>query len=449
LIAAVSALAGLLFGFDTGVISGALPYMADSFGITPEQYALEEFIVSAVTAGALAGAAMSGLFARVLGRRRSIMLTAALFTAGTAVTVSAQGPGAVIAGRLIMGFAVGLSAMVVPMYLSEVSPPRVRGAVVFVFQLAITLGLLSAFAVNYAFAGIENWRLMFAVGFAPALLLGAGMLGLPSSPRWLASRGRSAEAGRVLVRLLGREEAAAELREIEKSVSMPKARFSELFGRRLFPLVAVCFGLFAFQQLCGINTVFYYAPILFEGAGFGSGRGAILASVATGTVNVLATVLGIWLVDRLGRRKLLFVGFIGMVACLGLLGVVLEDGHGGRPWVALAGVTAFIVFFAVSLGGVPYVLMSELFPMRARAAGMAVASCANWGFNFLVSATFLSLAHSLGMGNTFLLYAALTLCGLVFAWLLVPETKGVRLEDIEADLYAGKPVRRLGRSPGG
>ncbi len=439
-------ISGFLFGYDTGVIAGALDFISRTFGLTAEDFVLKETIVASVPAGALIGAIVSSKTSDSVGRRNSIIAASVVFTLGTAVVALGMKVHAIIAGRLMMGFAVGLSAMIVPMYLSEVSPPRIRGAVVFLFQLAITVGLMSAFVVNYLFAAIESWRWMFAVAIVPSLVLGLTMMTLPDSPRWLVLRGREDEAETNLQRLRGRSDIAGELSDIKESVSRTSGGLSDLFSARFFPLVVITVGLFEFQQFTGINTIFYYAPTIFEAGGFSDKAGALLASVALGCMNVIATLLGVCLVDIVGRRKLLSVGFLGMIVCLGVLGAAF-NGWLGNPFspsesdiriLMIASAVIYVFFFAISLGGVPYVLMAELFPLRVRGVGMATASCANWGTNLVVSATFLTLVHRWGLGNTFWMYTALTLIGFVFAYFLVPETKGQSLESIEENLYSRK-----------
>jgi sugar porter (SP) family MFS transporter len=449
-ISVIAAIAGLLYGFDTGVISGALQLICNTFGISDQQVVLKEVIVSSVPLGALLGAVVSSKFSNGLGRRRSIIFSSVVFIIGTCITTFAVDVHMVIAGRLLMGFAVGLSSMIVPMYLSEVAPFQIRGAVIFLFQLAITIGILSALVVNYLFESFQSWRGMFAVALIPSILLGLGMLAMPYSPRWLMLKGRESEAKAVLQKLRARDDVSIEMKDIKDSVQHQSAGFKALFSKKLFPLVIIAFGLFVFQQLSGINTIFYYARTVFSQAGFGGESGALLAAVATGATNVLATIIGVWVVDIIGRRALLFIGFIGVIICLLVLGASYLGYFGPHiEWITLGSVLAYIVFFAISLGGVPYIMMSELFPLNVRGAGMALASCAGWGFNMLVSATFLSLVHflgkdNIGMGRAFWVYAGLSLIGFVFAYFLVPETRGCPLERIEANLYSGKRLRDLG-----
>lgn len=443
-IASVAAVSGLLFGFDTSVISGALDPVTNHFSVQREF--VKEFLVASITLGALFGAASSSWFSSRQGRKKSLIFSALVFIGGTLGMSLAPSISALMACRLVLGFAVGLSAMVAPMYLSEVSPPKMRGAVVFSFQLAITLGILGAYCTNYAFAESQNWRWMFGVGLIPSLLLFAGMLKLPESPRWLVSRGRHEEAAAVLRKILPKDVAALELESITSSVSRPQGGLKSLFSKRLFPVVGIAFTLFVLQQLSGINTIFYYAPVVLKEAGFAN---VVTISLLPATINVLAGVLGMRIVDKLGRRPLAFLGFGGMAVCLLVLGADLSglfDSVGFTPLVALVSVMIYIFFFAVSIGGIPFIMMSELFPLHIRDVGMAVASCANWSFNFLVSLTFLTLSSLMGMGGAFFLYAVFMVAGVVFTFFFLPETKGKRLEDIEANLYAGNSPRHLGDS---
>ncbi len=446
-ISLVPAIAGLLFGFDTGIVSGVLEAIATEFRLAPDDNIIRSVIVSAVTFGALVAAMSSGRLSNILGRKRSILLSAILFALGIACAALAPSITVLIAGRLIMGLAVGLSATVVPMYLSEVSPSRIRGAIIFTYQLAITVGIMLAFVEGYLFSTSWSWRVMISVALPPALVLFAGMLRLPESPRWLMLKGRAGRAEEVLGTYLPADVVVREMEIMRESVRRPQGGLGNLFTRRLLPLLAITFGLFMLQQLSGINTIFYYAPKVFQNSGFHSGEEALGISIITSGVNVLSSLAGIWLVDRLGRRLLCLVGFSVTAMCMFVLGAAQNHLIGTPetiPYISLVAVVIFILFFAVSLGGVPYLMMSEIFPLNLRGAGMATASCANWGFNWLVSVSFLSLASGIGFGNTFWLYGAFMLLGLVFGVLLLPETKGRELEDIEANLYAGVAPRRLG-----
>lgn len=455
LMGAVAAIAGLLFGFDTGVISGAQEFMFNYFNMTEQSLylsAIKGLVVASVPLGALFGAIVSGYFAQGLGRRRSLMFTAVLFLIGTFFAAFAPTIHFVIVGRVIMGLAIGISAMVAPMYLAEISPPDNRGSIIFFFQLAITIGIFVSFAIDLWFAKIFEssvaWRWMFGVGVVPSVLLFFGMIKLPPSPRWLILKNRFPEAQAVMQRLLGRLDVSEEMNEMKESYARKQSGdWRALFKKPLLPLLGVAFALFVFQQLSGINAVIYYGPSIFEKAGFGA-ESKFMAQLFIGLINVVATILGVWVVDKLGRRPLLFIGFVGMIICLGLMGFCLKA-YGLHPYLSLAAALAYIVFFAISLGGVPYILMSELFPLKVRASGMAIASCANWGFNMLVSFSFGILVELFGgMGNVFMLYMAFTIVGLIFAHKYVPETKRRHLEEIEDNFYHGKELSHLGDEQG-
>ena len=439
-------IAGFLFGYDTGVVSGALHFISLSFGLTDQHFVVKELVVGSVPAGALIGALVSSKISDMIGRRAGIVSASILFTIGTTIVALAMNIHAVILGRLLIGLGVGLSAVIVPMYLSEVSPPRIRGAVVFLFQLAITVGLMSAFIANHLFASTAGWRLMFAVAIIPSFVLGLTMITLPRSPRWLMLAGRFDEAKSHLRKLRGNKDVSQEFSAIEQSVSRTGKGWTELFSPTLFPLVVITVGLFEFQQLSGINAIFYYAPTIFESGGFADKSAAMVAAVALGCTNVVATLLGVCLVDVVGRRRLLLVGFAGMIVSLCVLGAIFNgwigdphstEGRSALMFFSLGATLVYVIFFAFSLGGIPYVVIRpSLFPLRVRAAGMATASCANWGTNLVVSGTFLSLVQRWGIGDTFWMFSVLTCVGFVFTYLLFPETKGQTLEAIEADLYA-------------
>lgn len=446
IIAIVASITGLLMGFDTGVISGALGFISKTFHLSKQQYVLKEFIVSSVPIGALIGALVSSFCVQRVGRKYGIAITAVLFVIGSLLTAIAIYPSMVIIGRLIMGFAVGLSSMVAPMYLSEISPPKTRGSIVFLFQLSVTLGLLLAFIINYIFAIDENWRLMFIVGLVLGVLLAIGIIFLPESPRWLLQVGKEEEAMKALIQLREPNIAKDEFNKIKQMLTSHKKVFNKLFKHPFYLLMLFSCSLFMFQQLTGVNTIFYYSATIFKLAGYQHGSSSILASVVIGIINVISTLIAIFLVDYLGRRKLLNIGFIGMIITLSLLGLYyLKIFPPTATYIPLMSVSLFVFFFAISLGGIPYVMMSEIFPLEIRHMGMAAAAASNWGFNIIVSSTFLSLIHLFSIGYTFLLYASLTIIGFIFSYIFTPETKGISLEDIENHLYEGKPLRYIGK----
>ena len=257
-------------------------------------------------------------------------------------------------------------------------------------------------------------------------------------------KGHDDRAKAVLTKLRGHSNVEHELDAIKETAHHSHGSFKLLFSKRLRILVVICLGLFMFQQLSGINTIMYYAPTIYKHAGFVGAHGQILASVCDGVVFIVATVVGIWTVDSIGRRALFFIGFIGMILCLTLLGHAYgTTGSNALRYIALSTVLGYIFFFGISLGPLSYLIMSELFPLNVRSTGMALASCSNWAFNFIVSSTFLTLISWLGIGHTFYLYALLTFLGLVFTYFLVPETKGMTLEQIEDNLYKGQGLERI------
>src|ERR1700676_3626227 len=330
------ALGGLFFGYDPGVISGAELFIRNDF--TLSTFALE-IIVSGVLAGAAVGALIGGRLADLFGRRKLLIATAIIFAVGAILCAVAPSPMMLAVGRIIVGFGIGLSSSGVPVYSSEVAPADARGWQVSLFQLAITVGILLAYLVDYAFAGIQGWRWMFGLAVIPAAIFGSGMFFLPESPRWLLRRGHRETARAMLARIRGTVEVEAEFREIEQSVTKApeSGRFSDLFTRSIRPALVVGIGLAIFQQITGINTVIYYAPLIIQSAGISSASGAILATAGIGVVNVLMTIVAICLIDRVGRRPLLLVGIAGMVVTLGLLGFAFQMStqSGAIVWVAV------------------------------------------------------------------------------------------------------------------
>src|SRR5258708_14075767 len=315
LAAIFAALGGLLFGYDTGVISGAELFFRNEF--TLSTFALE-VIVSGVLAGAAIGGLIGGRLADLFGRRKLLIATAIIFAVGAILCAIAPSPLMLAFGRIIFGFGIGLASSGVPVYISEVAPADARGWQVSLFQLAITVGILLAYLVDYAFAGIQGWRWMFGLAVIPAAIFGAGMFFLPESPRWLLRRGQNETARAMLERIRGSKNVDAEFREIERSVTKApeSGRFSDLFARALRPALIVGIGLAIFQQITGINTVIYYAPLIIQSAGISSASGAILATAGIGAVNVLMTIFSMCLIDRRRRTPLLLTGIAGMAVTL-------------------------------------------------------------------------------------------------------------------------------------
>lgn len=431
-VSAMAALNGLLFGFDTGIISGAFLFIQDSFVMSP---LIEGIIVSGAMAGAAAGAAVGGQLADRLGRRRLIFIAAGVFFLGSFTMAVAPNVPVLIAGRLIDGVAIGFASIVGPLYISEIAPPKIRGALTSLNQLMVTTGILLSYFVNFAFADAGAWRWMLGAGMVPAVVLAVGILKMPESPRWLFEHGRKDEARAVLQRTR-QSGVETELDEISETVEKQSdTGLSDLFASWLRPALVVGLGLAVFQQITGINAVIYYAPTILESTGFG-GVTSILATVGIGTINVVMTVVAIALVDRVGRRRLLIVGVGGMVVTLAILGTVFYlPGFGDvLGIVATASLMLFVSFFAIGLGPVFWLLISEIYPLSVRGSAMGAVTVANWGANLLVSLTFPVLTANIGTHWTFWLFGLCSLVGLAFVYRLVPETKGRTLEAIENDL---------------
>jgi len=432
LAAAFAGLGGLLFGYDTGVISGAELFFKNDFTLSTFEL---EVIVSGVLAGAAAGALAGGRLADLFGRRLLLIVTALIFAAGAIICAAATSPAVLIAGRIIVGLGIGLSSGTVPVYISEVAPADARGWTVSLFQLAITIGILFAYIVDYALSHAQAWRWMFGLAVVPAAIFAIGMYFLPESPRWLVRQGNVDRARTVLARIRGTSEVDTEMQEIQQTLAQSPAQgtLHDLLSPTLRPALVVGIGLAIFQQVTGINTVIYYAPLIIQSAGVSSASGAILATAGIGVVNVLMTIVSMWLIDRIGRRPLLLTGIAGMALTLGFLGWVFQSSAHSESLSVLAVVSMmlYVASFAISLGPIFWLLIAEIYPLRARSSSEGLAATFNWGSNLVVSLTFLTLLQAIGAPRTFWLYGFFAIGAWIFSYSLVPETKGRTLEQIE------------------
>lgn len=440
----IAALSGILFGYDTGVISGAILFINDQFHLSPQMNGL---VVGAVLLGALIGAIVSGRLTDKLGRRTLLISDAVIFIVGTLATTVASDIHTLMLGRFVVGIAIGIASYVAPLYISEIAPIRYRGALVSCNQLAITIGIFLSYVVDYSFAETANWRGMFLAGIIPAGCLLIGMLALPESPRWMIANGHKARALDTLKRLRNTEhDAHREFEQIEETLKHPKGSWGVLFNKVIRPTLLIGVGLAILQQVSGINTILYYAPTIFKIAGFKNATTAILATMGVGFVFVLFTVIALPFIDRWGRRPLLFTGMIAMTISLGFLAYAFHSQDlAFIKWMALAAIFVYIAGFAISLGPIMWLMISEIYPLKVRGLGSSVATAANWGSNMIVAVTFLTLIEYLGASGTFILYFVISIIGLWFVKAYVPETRGVSLEQIEDHLYQGKPCRQLGQ----
>jgi len=434
--AGVTALGGLLFGYDTGVVSGALLFVKKDFGgLSSFQ---EELITSLLLVGAVAGALTAGRVADLVGRRVTVLITAIVFIVGVLLAAFTPTYPVLLVARIVIGLAVGSASMVVPLYIGEVVPPRVRGALVSLNQLAITSGILVSYLIGYGLSSTGNWRLMFGLAAIPAAALFTGMLFQQESPHWLIRQGRIDEARAVLQRVRDPADIEPEISEITAGleVNRRQAGVRDLLSPSVRPLLFVGVLLAVFQQITGINTVIYYAPSLLQGAGFGN-SGALLANVVNGAVNVGMTIVAVRLLDRVGRRPLLLAGTAGMAVGMAITALSFLGGShltGALAVVAVFGLLIYTGSFAIGLGPVFWLLIAEIYPLRIRGAAMSVATMANWGANFVVTISFLTLLSAIGGVGVFFLFGFLTLVALGYFWRRVPETKGRSLQEIERQL---------------
>ena len=447
------ALGGLLFGYDTGVISGAILFIKDDFGLSPF---MQGAVVAALLLGAMIGAGLAGPLSDRMGRRRLIIAAAVTFTVGALAAAAAPNPGTLVAARFVLGLAVGSAALVVPLYLSEVAPTRIRGAIASLNQMMIVVGILAAFIVNAILASSGDWRLMLGLAAVPSLILLVGMAFMPETPRFLVRTGEEEEAREVLDEVSSDGERPEErperkieqIREVEDQEA--GGGWELLRAPWVRPALIVAIGLAVLQQLVGINTIIYYAPTTLTSVGYGP-ESAIYANLAIGVLNVGMTVLAIRLVDRVGRKPMLLAGLVGMVASLTVLGVssevLAEPTSAGDPAavITLVCLAGFIVSFAATWGPVVWVMLPEVLPLTVRGTAMGVAVCLHWGANFLVSQTFPVLLDRFGAGPVFLGYAVIGVLAFLFVKTLVPETKGRSLEEIEEGLQ--RKAGAAGRLP--
>ena len=441
----LAALAGLLFGLDIGVIAGALPFITNDFKIDSH---VQEWVVSSMMFGAAVGAVGSGWMSWKLGRKKSLMIGAILFVIGSLCSAVAPNVEVLIISRIILGLAVGIASYTAPLYLSEIAPEKIRGSMISMYQLMITIGILGAYLSDTAFSYSGAWRWMLGVIVIPAILLLIGVFFLPDSPCWYAAKRRFHDAERVLLRLRDTSaEAKNELDEIRESLQVKQTGWA-LFKENNNFRRAVFLGVLlqVMQQFTGMNVIMYYAPKIFELAGYSNTTQQMWGTVIVGLTNVLATFIAIGVVDRWGRKPTLVLGFLVMAVGMGVLGTMLHLGiHSqGAQYFAVAMLLMFIVGFAMSAGPVIWVLCSEIQPLKGRDFGITCSTATNWIANMIVGATFLTMLDSLGNANTFWVYGGLNVLFIILTLWLVPETKHISLEHIERNLMKGRPLREIG-----
>jgi len=440
----VAGMGGFLFGYDTGVIGGAMLYIQPEFMLDS---LMQEVVVSATVAGAMVAALFAGGLNNFFGRRITIMIACGVFVGGALVMASAAMVSVLVLGRVLVGIGIGFASMTVPIYIAEAAPEDIRGALVSTNVLMITTGQFVAYAVNAALASVPNqWRWMLGVAGVPALLQLLGMCFLPESPRYLLERGQQREALLVLQSARATDRIARlEMRRIQREIRRESAVRSDspywdlVTGPQHRRALIIGVGLQLFQQLCGINTVMYYSATILKAAGFESNSSALYFSMIIAAANMLMTLVAIFFVDRVGRKPLLLLSLLGISG--GLVVLMIAFGLGTvsefSTWLALAGQVFYIVAFAPGMGPMPWTVNSEIYQLSVRAAGNSLATASNWTANLLVSMTFLSIAE-LNQALPWLVYLVFTALAFFFVLFLMPETKGRSLEEIQRILEQGR-----------
>jgi sugar porter (SP) family MFS transporter len=428
--AAVAALGGFLFGFDTGIISGALLFIKQEFGLSA---GLQQLVVGSLLLAAVVGALLGGPISDAWGRKRTLILAALVFGVGALVASYSPNLAVLVVARVLLGLAIGIASMIVPVYIAEIAPPRVRGALVSLQQFMITVGIMVSYLVSYAFSGSGAWRWMLGVGMIPAAILFVGMLPLPESPRWLLAKDRRQDALSVLHRIRHEEHnPEAELAEIEAVHKMQAGvSYRDLFRPSVRPALIVGVGIAFINQMVGVNAVIYYAPTILKDAGFSSSA-AILATTGVGILNMLVTLCALLLIDRVGRRPLLLVGISGVLLALIVLGAayLLPGGPSGAGVLLVGGLLVYIASFAASLGIAIWLLNAEVYPLEVRGKGAAAGAFTHWVLDFVIASTVLTLIATITPTGMFWFYGLFAILGIIFVLRRVPETKGKTLEEV-------------------
>ena len=451
LISMIAAIGGFLFGFDSGVINGTVEAIKVAFHSSA---AASGFNVASMLLGCAGGAFIAGNLADRFGRKKVMIATALMFTISAWGSGISTSSGEFVLFRLFGGFAIGAASVLCPAYISEIAPAAIRGRLSSLQQLAIVLGLFAAFLSNYLIAlgahgasghfwlGCEGWQWMFWVGMVPATIFLFSLFLIPESPRYLVAAGKPAEAATILTRLIHPDHVSEKVREIQETLKADhKPRMADLYDtakKRIHPILWVGIGLAAFQQLIGINVVFYYGEVLWQAAGF-TQADALLQNVISGAVNIISTLIAISLIDKFGRKPLLLVGSVGMAITLGALAYLfgtspIVDGNlklsGSNGLYALLAANAYVFFFGVSWGPVMWVMLGEMFSNQFRGAALSISGFVQWIANFAITMTFPIMLVGIGLGGSYTVYAIFAVVSAVFVFKAVRETKGLELEQM-------------------
>lgn len=448
IVALTAALAGLLFGLDVGVISGVLPWLEKDWNTSTKD---QEIIVSILLLGAFFGSILAGFVSRKIGRKKTILLSALIFAVGAVLSAMTTNPFAMEVVRFFLGIGVGIASFTAPLYLSESAPQAIRGGLISMYQLMITIGIVLAFVSDTLLSYGGHWRMMLGIIAVPAVLMFIGVLFLPESPRWLFLVKKVDKAKEVLTMLRNDEdEVKEEMAEIKEALEndSPESGWKLLNNPNFRRAVKLGIVLQLFQQFTGINVVMYYAPTIFKDAGFANSHQQMWGTVLVGLINVLATFIAIAFVDRFGRKPILYIGCIVMALSMCCIGYVFHVGvttSPNMPYFAVACLLLFVVGFACSAGPLVWVVCSEIFPLAGRDAGITISTATNWLCNAVVGATFLTMLNVFGKDYTFWIFMVMNILFFFTVLLFCPETKGKSLEEIEENLMAGKSLRKIGR----
>ncbi len=430
-ISSIAALGGVLYGYDMGIIAAAVMFVKRSFTLST---LMEELVVSIVLVGAMIGAMAGGAIADQIGRRATLVWAGGIFIAGSLLAPLSPNVAILIIARAIIGVGIGFTSVTAPVYVSELAPPQSRGMLIGLYQFALTVGIVLADLVGYWLATQQAWRLMFGIAVVPTLFFLGVILTVPESPRWLFAHARPKEAESVLHSYTDALGVQQFLADIQEGLKTPMEQsWRALWSPAVRGALFIAVGLTVLQQVTGINTIIYYGPQIFEFAGMASHSSSIFATLLVAIMNALATIVGIVLVDRVGRKPLLYVGVSGMAVALFALAFAFSHKAtlgSSLGLIAIACLLVYIACFAFSLGAIAWILVSEVFPLRVRGRGVAVGTLFSGIANFAVSLTFLSLINAVGSASTFALYGALSVLTLVFVRFAVPETCGRDLESI-------------------
>lgn len=430
LLSTITAISGLLFGYNTGVINGVLLFLRRQF--TTSNLGTE-IAASSLLVGALFGAAGASFLGDRYGRKRSLMFSALLFVLSPLAAAVANSVAFFSCARLVSGLAIGLASVLTPVYIAEISPPKNRGALVSLNQLGIVIGILVSYLASWRLSslGENSWRWMLGVATVPSVIFLVGLFAIPESPRWLISRGRNAEAEKTLTRLFGETAAADEMTSVKSSASAEEGSWGEVFSRSMRKPLAVGMLLALFSQVTGVNAVLYYGSVIVSEHFPNQSAGvALAANVIIGTVNLIATIVAMIFLDRWGRRIILMTASAGMAVALAVLVIGLNV-QGAPAGVMFGSILFYVAFFALGMGPGPWLIISEIFPTKVRGRAASIATSVLWSGALLVTFTFLSLVNTLKLWGTFAIFGVLSFLCFLFVWKSVPETKGRTLEQIQ------------------